>query len=160
VSARFEIKSERVGNKTSVAVSGIIDEGAELALFGDLHGDVVVDLAGIKRINSYGVRLWVDAMRHVPADATVVFVRCAPPMVEQMNMIHGFFADAEVRSFYAPMICPECEEQEYELFEVEPCRAAGGKLPEVKCPACSETMEVDDIEEQFLFFLRLEPEDM
>ena len=160
MSARFEIKSERVGNKTSVTVSGIIDEGADFSMFGDLHGDALVDLAGIKRINSYGVRLWVDAMRRIPADAQAVFVRVAPPMVEQMNMIHGFFGRSEVKSFYAPMICPECEEQHNQLYEVESCRADGGKLSELKCPACGETMEVDDIEEQFLFFLRIEPEDV
>lgn len=160
MSARFEIKSERVGSKTSVVLAGIIDEGAELSVFNELHGDAVVDLAGIKRINSYGVRLWVDAMRRIPTDARVVFVRSSPPMIEQMNMIHGFFGPAELRSFFAPMICPACEESLNELFEVGPCRDAGGNLSEVKCPGCGETMELDDIEDQFLFFLRLEPEDI
>lgn len=160
MSARFEIKSERVGNKTSVVLAGIVDEGAELKALHDLQGDVVIDLAGIKRINSYGVRLWVDAIRKIPPTVRVVFVRCAPPMIEQMNMIHGFFGHGELKSFYAPMICPACEESQSELCEIEACRAAGNSLPEVTCPACGETMELDDIEEQFLFFLRLEPEDL
>ena len=34
MSARFEIKSERVGNKTSVTVMGIIDEAADLSVGG------------------------------------------------------------------------------------------------------------------------------
>ena len=89
-----------------------------------------------------------------------MFVRVAPPMVEQMNMIHGFFGHWEVKSFYAPMICPECEEQQNELYEVESCRAAGGKLSALACPACGETMDVDDIEEQFLFFLQIEPQEV
>jgi hypothetical protein len=144
----------------SIAISGIIDEGADLKGFRKLKGDVVVDLGGIRRINSYGVRQWVDAMRNMSEDARVVFVRCSPPMVEQMNMIHGFLGRGELRSFYAPMICPECEEPENQLFELEACRAAGGKLPAVKCPTCGALMEVDDIESQYLFFLRLEPEEM
>jgi hypothetical protein len=154
------LKSERVGSRTSITIGGIIDEGADLTGFHDLQGDVVVDLAEIRRINSYGVRLWVDAMRKIPPDARVVFVRCSPPMVEQMNMIHGFFGQGELKSFFAPMICPECEEPENELFEVDSCRDAGGKLPATTCAACGEQMEVDDIESQYLFFLRLDPDEV
>ncbi len=160
MSARFEIKTERVGNKTTVTLAGIIDEAADLDVFANLHGEAVVDISGIKRINSFGVRLWVDAMRHIANDAHVVFVRSSPPMIEQMNMIHGFFGHGELVSFLAPMICPDCEEIDSVLCEVEACRAAGGRLPESKCSACGQTMELDDIEEQFLFFLRLEPEDV
>lgn len=160
MSARFEIKTERVGSKTAVTLAGIIDEGADLDIFAGLHGEVVIDIAGIKRINSFGVRLWVDATRRIPGDAHVSFVRSSPPMVEQMNMIHGFFGRGELVSFFAPMICPACEEMENLLCEVEACRTAGGQLPETKCSECGETMELDDIEEQFLFFLRLEREDV
>lgn len=159
MSQRFNIDIDRVGSRTSVVIAGIIDEGADLGGLADLHGDVAIDLEGVRRINSFGVRMWIEAMRKFPADARGAIVRCAPPMVEQMNMIHNFFGRCRLESFHVPMICPECEEQHNELFEVATCRRQGG-LAEVACPACGEVMEVDDIEEQYLFFLKIEPEDL
>ena len=157
--ARYKLDIDKVGQTTRAVISGIIDEGAEFESFAGFSGDVEIDLADVRRINSFGVRLWIEAMRKIPEGAQVAVVRCAPPMVEQMNMIHNFFGKARLRSFYAPMICPECEEQKNELCEASACRSSGG-LPEVTCPDCDATMEVDDIEDQYLFFLKIDSEEL
>ena len=52
------------------------------------------------------------------------------------------------------MVCAECDEQIDQLFETAACRANGGKLPETRCPRCGRPMEVDDLEEQYLLFVR------
>ena len=41
-----------------------------------------------------------------------------------------------------------------QLFETAQCRANGGRLPATPCPRCGRTMEVDDLEEQYLLFVR------
>ena len=135
-------------------LSGVIDEHADLAFMEGLSGHAQLNLKGVRRINSYGVRAWIEAVRRIPADTTVEFVECPPPVVDQMNMVQGFLGRGAVASFYAPMACETCDLEEDHLFQVDGCRAAGGKLPSVPCPKCEGPMEVDDLEEQYLLFVR------
>ena len=83
-----------------------------------------------------------------------MFANCPPPIVDQLNMVEGFMGQATVESFYAPMACEDCDERMEHLFTAAVCRQLGGKLPAISCPACGQNMEVDDLEEQYLLFLR------
>lgn len=138
-----------------VTLSGVIDENADLALITTLGGRPArFNMRAVRRINSYGVRSWIDAIRKISRDTPVTFVQCPPPVIDQCNMVSGFLGHGSVESFYAPMTCPECDEQIDQLFETEACRVNGGKLPLTPCPRCSRPMEVDDLEEQYLLFVR------
>jgi hypothetical protein len=138
-----------------VTLSGVIDENADLALIGTLGARPArFHMRAVRRINSYGVRSWMDAIRKIPAGTTVTFVQCPPPVIDQCNMVAGFLGHGRLESFFAPMTCPECDEQIDQLFETEACRANGGKLPTTPCPRCGRPMEVDDLEEQYLLFVR------
>jgi hypothetical protein len=81
-------------------------------------------------------------------------VHAPPPVVDQCNMVNGFCGHGRLESFYAPMTCAECDEQVDQLFETAACRANGGRLPPTPCPRCGRNMEVDDLEEQYLLFVR------
>jgi hypothetical protein len=133
---------------------GVIDEHAELSFFPTLRGYVRINLKGIRRINSFGVRSWIEAIRKVPPTVQFEFVECPPPVVDQMNMVAGFLGRGKVASFYAPMVCEPCDSEEDHLFQVAECRKIGGKLPDVACAKCGKTMEVDDLEDQYLLFVR------
>ena len=138
-----------------VTLTGVIDENADLALIGTLGGRPArFHMRSVRRINSYGVRSWIDAIRKIPRDTDLTFVQCPPPVIDQCNMVAGFLGHGRLESFFAPMTCPECDEQIDQLFETEACRANGGKLPVTPCPRCSRPMEVDDLEEQYLLFVR------
>jgi hypothetical protein len=138
-----------------VTLSGVIDENADLALIGTLGGRPArFDMRSVRRINSYGVRSWMDAIRKIPGGTKVTFVNCPPPVIDQCNMVAGFLGHGRLESFFAPMTCPECDEQIDQLFETEACRSNGGKLPATPCPRCGRPMEVDDLEEQYLLFVR------
>lgn len=138
-----------------VAMSGVIDEAADLSPLAALGArPIEVDLHGVERINSAGVRAWIDVVRAVPASVPMTFVRCPPAIVDQCNMVAGFLGHGQLASFFAPMVCAECDEQIDQLFETAACRANGGKLPATKCPRCGRPMEVDDLEEQYLLFVR------
>jgi hypothetical protein len=138
-----------------VAISGIIDENADLAPLSAL-GDrpIQVSMRGVRRINSFGVRTWIDAVRRIPTATQLAFVHCPPPVVDQCNMVSGFLGHGALQSFFAPMMCSECDEQIDQLFETAACRANHGKLPATPCPRCGRPMEVDDLEEQYLLFVR------
>jgi hypothetical protein len=138
-----------------VTLSGVIDENADLALISTLGGRPArFNMRAVRRINSYGVRSWIDAIRKVSRETEVTFVQCPPPVIDQCNMVAGFLGHGQLESFFAPMTCPECDEQIDQLFETAACRANGGKLPVTPCPRCSRPMEVDDLEEQYLLFVR------
>ncbi len=138
-----------------VAITGIIDENADLAPLAALgERPVEVAMRGVRRINSFGVRAWIDAVRKIPQSARLQFVQCPPPVVDQCNMVAGFLGHGKLVSFFAPMVCTECDEQIDQLFLTSACRDNGGKLPATPCPRCGRPMEVDDLEEQYLLFVR------
>jgi hypothetical protein len=148
----FGVEQEDGGR--TLLLRGVIDENADLGFFTELHGRIVVNLKAVRRINSYGVRSWIEAIRTVPADAKLDFVECPPPVIDQVNMISGFLGRGAVSSFYAPMACAACGHEMDALLDVETCRRAGSRVPPTDCPRCNATMEVDDLEEQYLLFVR------
>jgi hypothetical protein len=148
----FDIENRAGGS--ILLLSGVIDENAELAPISSITSDTEINMKGVRRINSFGVRAWIDAVRKIPESATVTFIECPPPVIDQCNMVSGFLGRGVLQSFYAPMTCEECDEQLDQLFETVKCRENNGKLPSTPCPRCGRDMEVDDLEEQYLLFVR------
>lgn len=151
----FSIDVAEQNGEDLVTIAGVIDENADLSPFSKLgQRPVRIHLRGVRRINSFGVRTWMDAIRMIPPSTPVRFVHAPPPVVDQCNMVNGFCGHGRIESFYAPMTCAECDEQIDQLFETAACRANGGRLPPTPCPRCGRGMEVDDLEEQYLLFVR------
>lgn len=153
-STRFRVEAVDGEGGRVLRLMGVIDEHADLAFFTTLHGDVRLSLRGVRRINSFGVRSWIDAIRRVPNDCRLELTECPPPVVDQMNMVSGFLGRGKVTSFYAAMMCEACEHETDVLFNVADVKTAGGHLPKVACGKCGGRMEVDDIEDQYLLFIR------
>lgn len=146
---------EREGSMI-VKFSGEIDENVDFSeLCKGLHGKVVFDLAGIRRINSCGVREWVNFVRDLPGVSELVFIDCSPVTVTQLNMIYNFRGRARILSVYAPFICETCEVEDQKLLDMATL-FPGGKitdLPEYLCPRCNQPMVFDDIPERYLSFV-------
>jgi len=141
---------------TTVEFSGEIDENADFSeLRRRLRGSVVFHLAGVRRINSCGVREWVNFVRDMPSVTELTFSHCSPAIVTQLNMIYNFRGQARVRSFYAPYVCENCHNEEEKLLDVQSQFPNGevGSVPEFSCESCSEPMEFDDLPERYLSFL-------
>jgi hypothetical protein len=155
---------ERPGH-TLVELEGEIDEHADLAeLRRKLRGAVVFDLGEVRRINSCGVREWVNFVRDLAASSgegsvsEVVFTRCSPAIVTQLNMIYNFRGRAKVRSFLAPYVCRSCDHEEDKLLDVQTHFTGAGparlrRPPELACDRCGGRMELDDLPERYLSFL-------
>src|SRR6478672_1636367 len=145
---------------TTVEFTGEIDENAD---FGELRrrlkGPVVFHLAEVRRINSCGVREWVNFVRDLPGVTELTFTHCSPQIVTQLNMIYNFRGSAKVRSFMAPYVCETCNAEEEQLLDVATHFSPGGvgvdrlALPEFKCEKCGGKMEFDDLPERYLSFL-------
>src|ERR1700761_3070041 len=138
-----------------VELRGEIDENADFSeLRQTLRGDVELGLEGVTRINSCGVREWVNFVRGLNEVRTLWFVRCSPPVVLQLNTIFNFRGRARVRSFLAPYVCEACHADEYKLLDVDehfPDRRA--HVPAFRCRRCGGVMVFDELPERYLSFL-------
>ncbi|GAB4557602.1 MAG: hypothetical protein Tsb0020_01880 [Haliangiales bacterium] len=141
---------------TVVEFFGEIDENADFAdLRRQLRGAVIFHLEGIRRINSCGVREWVNFVRDLPDVTELTFTRCSPAIVTQLNMIYNFRGAAQIRSFYAPYVCDHCTAEEDKLLDVK-TQFPGGSIsdvPSFTCSRCQHPMEFDDLPERYLAFL-------
>ena len=88
---------------TYLKLKGILDEDNLLAnLLSQIQGRLLlIDMAEIDRINSCGVRDWVNWLNQIQAlGIAVILLRCSPAVVSQANMVTNFAADAFIHSFF------------------------------------------------------------
>jgi hypothetical protein len=128
---------------------GVVDENADLSFFGQLAGHAKLNVKGVRRINSYGVRAWIEALRTIPPTTAYDFVECSPPLLDQPLPVAGFQGKGKVISFYAPMVCPACGHESDQLHDVSTVVRNAGRIPKIPCPDCGRTMELDDLEERY-----------
>ena len=78
----------------------------------------MIDLGEIERINSCGVRDWVNWLSKLEVNGTrSVLVECSPAIVAQINLVNNFTGSGVVKSFYVPYFCPECDEEKVLLVD-------------------------------------------
>ena len=81
---------------------------------------LILDLADIKKISSFGIREWVDFVKTVGNSVEeIVLIECAPKVVDQLNMVGNFAGKGRVFSFYAPFRCDYCDNDARVLFQVD-----------------------------------------
>ena len=162
MSAKFQQSLRRDGDITWVSLGGVIDEDNELSALGDrIDGSVVViDVGGVERINSCGVRDWVNWLGAIEAqDARVVLIRCSPAIVAQINLVNNFVAGGVVKSFYIPYFCPECDQEKVLLSEASELGPPPHQPPVCRCDECDLVMEFDDMADSYFAFLAQQPAD-
>lgn len=140
---------------TTVELTGDIDETCD---FGDLarrlRGTVRFNLGEIRRINSSGVREWVDFIGMLDEVDELIFSHCSPSVIIQINMIYNFAGRARIRSFYAPYSCADCHREASKLVDVRDTpQSIDELLPEHTCEDCGGVLEFDEIPERYLAFL-------
>jgi anti-anti-sigma regulatory factor len=144
---------DQVGGRLTVALAGVLDENADLRPLTCLRGEVAIDLSGVRRISSTGVREWIDLMRALDGLCEVVLVACSPASVTQLNLIENFRGAAQVESFIAPYECTGCGEEREVLLDATVAAARAPELPALPCGSCGQGMELAEIPERYLTFL-------
>jgi anti-anti-sigma regulatory factor len=117
---------------------------------------LVLDLGGVKKISSFGIREWVDFVMAVAKQAPkIVLIECAPKVVDQLNMVGNFAGGGRVYSFYAPFRCDYCDSEHKVLLTVDKDAEAikSMKLAERPCPSCKESMYFDEDGTTFFSYL-------
>ncbi|MBU1534772.1 STAS domain-containing protein, partial [Myxococcota bacterium] len=145
-------------NITYLSVIGIIDEDNNLQEIAERigSGTVILNLNHIERINSCGVRDWVNWLSSIEdKGAKVVLVECSPAIVAQINLVNNFTGNATVQSFYAPYFCAGCDKEKVLLIESTTMQnVENPSAPISRCDECDGVMEFDDMEESYFAFLK------
>jgi anti-anti-sigma regulatory factor len=162
MSGKFQSSVHQRDDVSYVKVTGVIDEDNELAPLADRltgSGTAVIDLSEIERINSCGVRDWVNWLGKVEKGGSkAVLIECSPAIVAQINLVNNFTGQGVVKSFYAPYFCPNCDLEKVLLVETRDMMAPGGgparfKAPTCRCDECDGVMDFDDMEDSYFAFL-------
>jgi anti-anti-sigma regulatory factor/DNA-directed RNA polymerase subunit RPC12/RpoP len=147
-------KVEPQQDVTWVGLSGEITEASDFTpLVSQVSGvTAVMDLAEISRINSSGIRQWINFVTALTRSGSrLTLQRCSPPVVAQLNMSTDFARGAVVRSVLAPYFCTGCKREytrEIALDDQAPTRL----LEPYACPECGAECELDDLPDFFLSF--------
>ena len=147
--------TQRQGGLVYLRLTGVIDEDNRLDRLGEqLEGAtaVAIDTAQVTRINSCGVRDWVNWLAALERRGLqVVLVSCSVHIVEQINMVHNFIGGGRIKSFFSPYYCEDCDRELLEYLEVAEITDPLAIHP--PCPSCSQPTELDHLPEQFFAFL-------
>src|SRR5450432_480523 len=128
---------------------------------------LILDLGGVKKISSFGIREWVDFISAAGKQAkSIVVIECAPKVVDQLNMVANFAGTGQVYSFYAPFRCDYCDSEHRALLDVGKDFEAikSMKVAERPCPSCKASMYFDEDGSTFFSYIlgqgqfELEPE--
>jgi hypothetical protein len=139
-----------------VKLGGVIDEDNELSDLVDKipSGTAVIDLGEIERINSCGVRDWVNWLTKLEGNGTrSVLVECSPAIVAQINLVNNFTGSGVVKSFYVPYFCPECDEEKVLLVDAGDMGPPPHEPPTCRCDECDLVMDFDDMPDSYFAFL-------
>ena len=139
-----------------IKLSGVIDEDNELADLTDTipGSTIVIELGEVERINSCGVRDWVNWLSALEArNAETVLVECSPAIVAQINLVNNFTGNGAVKSFYVPYFCPECDEEKVLLCEAGDMGPPPHEPPVCRCDGCDLVMDFDDMPDSYFAFL-------
>ncbi|MFB6372662.1 MAG: hypothetical protein ABEN55_06030, partial [Bradymonadaceae bacterium] len=92
--------------------AGDLTEEIETDPVTDLDADaLLLDLDGVERITSFGIREWVKLLKQLEDVDYYGYVRCRPPIVDQFNMVYAFQGEGKIISLYLPYLCPSCDRE-------------------------------------------------
>jgi len=145
-----QIKSE--GDSALVSLVGEITEDSDFRpVLATPAKKLMLNLEGVQRINSTGVREWINFIVALGKEnRDVTFERCSVAIVQQLNMIANFRGQAHITSIFAPYFCTTCDKDHTRLLDLrEPLPNLDEPWP---CPVCKEPMEFDDLPDAYLSF--------
>ena len=156
MSQKFQASVSHRDDVSYVKLAGVIDEDNELPGLVEKipAGTAVIDLAEIERINSCGVRDWVNWLGRLEGQRTrIVMVSCSPAIVAQINLVNNFTGAGTVKSFFVPYFCPECDQEKLLLAETTEMGPAPHEPPICRCDECDRVMDFDDLADSYFAFL-------
>ena len=150
------------GEVTCLRMAGVIDEQYDApGLAATITSRyLILDVGGIERISSFGIRQWVDFIGAIaPRMAGIYYIECSPKVVDQFNMVANFGGPGYIVSFYAPYRCDSCDQERRLLFRTDedtPLWKAG-QAPPSMCPACGSAEDFDEDPATYFTYVAQQP---
>lgn len=144
------------GSLDYVRLAGVIDEDNNLmSVLPRLTREVVVvGLREVSRINSLGVRDWVNWMNALDAAGKrVVMHECSTAVVSQINLVANFAGKSHIESFLAPYFCSTCDADRLRLIQTRRLSGDPPRAPRALCDQCDSLMALDEVEESYFSFI-------
>jgi serine/threonine protein kinase/anti-anti-sigma regulatory factor len=154
VARSADAKLETMGEAGLVTVTGLVDERFEgFGQIGKLKA-LVIDVSGLTRMTSFGVRQWLKSMDALPKSiGDIYLLGCPTFFVDQLNMVLNFGGTSKVLTVVAPYTCSACGAESGEIVDVLGERASLAKEPPEKaCSRCSGKLEFDETPESYFAF--------
>ncbi len=156
--------SDKDGIRT-INFEGPIGESANFFLlpFAGLK-EIHLNLEKATYMNSVGVKHWINWAAKIPGQLKVILKKAPHLVANQASMVVGFLPKNFIlESFFAPYVCPECEEETVLEFKesvnykrMTHDQAHWFKLPEPICTKCptKPKLESDFLPEKLFGFLK------
>ena len=149
------VQKAKHGDVTLITITGRLTESFKGETLGrELRGTIAIDLAGIERITSFGVREWLSMLGAMQDVRRLYLLRASEAVANQLSMIRKFSGNGQIVSFYAPYLCAGCGEQFDRQFDCERDADAirEGNAPEAQCPRCEGQGHFDDDARSYFAF--------
>lgn len=154
--SKATINLNKEDSAIKIDISGAIDEDVEFSTFAISGANqLVLNLAGIKSINSCGIREWIKWLSQA-GNAKIEYHNCPKIIVDQINMVDGFLpSSGQVMSFFVPYYNEASGEEKSVLFKFGSEFTKTG-LSTVKSilDSAGNEMEMDVIEAKYFKFLK------
>ncbi len=144
---RWMVASDRMTG-SHVSLVGEVTETASLDGIAQLPRPVVLDLSGVRYINTSGSLVLVRLVEQL--SGSVFADRCSPAVVRQLNLLPDFSDHLAVRSVVLPLECPRCHTEHRLDVDVGRRRPV---VPMRQCGACGVALEPDEPLDSFFAFL-------
>src|SRR5690242_13194685 len=92
------------GGACLLKLSGTLNEGFDPRTLEPLPDDVIVDVGGIARITSSGVRVWCDFVR-AAGQRRFYLLSCPQVFIDQLNLVLNFSGASEVVTARVRCVC-------------------------------------------------------
>jgi len=148
------VEQRRSGARV-IKLAGVLDEDNRLRELGEKlsGGTVLINLAGVERINSIGGRDWVKWLAALEAQGIrPILVSCSPAIVLQLNRVKNFAGNAMVKSFQAPYHCESCDADKLLLVHVSELRDRA--RPSCSCDVCGARMKLTEDPVTYFAFVK------
>lgn len=149
----LDLTIDKTADAARVRLSGEIVDDVDLTpILEGQRGELVLDLEGVTRLNSAGVRQWVRFVHAIPADVSVFLERCPAFFMRQVVMIGNFLGQARMRTLYLPYTCVDCDASCDKLVSAEELGTDAPPGPPA-CAACDGEVEFDETDDAYRAFL-------
>lgn len=140
---------------TTVYLKGIVDEHTNFeTCFKDAKGSLDINCKEITKINSAGVKAWINFFTYQSKKTSINFVEMSLVLVEQLNSLSNFAAGGTIESIEVPYICTSknCRKEFTKFLKISELRK-NKEITNTSCPQCKSESEFDDLPEEYLAFL-------